>query len=693
MENNLTASEQLALLQPTATGSSGPTPEEKLMANIRNFTPPSVSGARAELNQVQNIIRDAESRRLNTGKNITPFQPGLSASQQFTRQRANQDKMISDAYARAGVPLSAADLSSMQSQVRQNPDLTEIDPTFLYEKRVADAYKSIGRTGDAVDKAGADYWLNKLKSGEISQSQFDDIFLKGAANYTGPDASSLLDSINKARTQLGTDPLTSAQLAAAQASGTGTSTTTTPGTGTSTATTPGTATQAEKDDLSKAVFGNTYIKTPGTTTPGTGISTITTPGTTASGTGISTITTPGTTIPGTTASGTGTSTTTSGPTRDQVLAAYAANPKAVLNPDEEAINFFMQPGKLANFNTIVDEVRAAKPELAASIDAERRIAASNPYQQYINPSVPTNPYQQYINPSVPTNPYQKYITTPGTGTSTTTTPGTTTRTAEDDLRDIFRTPTTLTPPRPETPTPTPAPSTTPAPTPAPASGPTRDQVLAAYAANPKAVLNPDEEAINFFMQPGNLGNFNTIVDQVRDANPELAASIDAERRIAASNPYQQYITTPGTGTSTITTPGTTTRTAEDDLRDIFRTPTTPTTPTPPRPEIPTPTPPPPTPPPPLTSITSSGPTREQVLAAYANNPKAVLNPDEAAIDFFMQPGNLGNFNTIVDQVRAADPALAARIDAERRRSSNIFGTLNQDQGLMRFLRNGGSVKK
>jgi hypothetical protein len=371
----------------------------------------------------------------------------------------------------------------MQSQVRQDPGLTEIDPTFLYEKRVADAYKSIGREGSAVDKAGADYWLNKLKSGEISQSQFDDIFLKAAANYTGPDASSLLDSINKARTQLGTDPLTLAQLAAAQASGTGTSTTTTPGTGTSTTTTPGTTTLTEKDDLSRSVFGDTYIKTPGTTAPGTGISTITTPGITSSG-----------------------------PTREQVLAAYAANPKAVLNPDEAAINFFMQPGKLENFNTIVDEVRAADPALASKIDAERRIAASNPYQQYINPSVPTNPYQQYINPSVPTNPFQRYTTTPTAPAST--------------------------------------------------------------------------------------------------------------------------------------------------------------------------TPPPPTPPPPLTSITSSGPTREQVLAAYANNPKAVLNPDEEAINFFMQPGNLGNFNTIVDQVRAADPALAARIDTER-----------SNQGLMRFLRNGGSVKK
>jgi hypothetical protein len=82
--------------------------------------------------------------------------------------------------------------------------------------------------------------------------------------------------------------------------------------------------------------------------------------------GTSTITTPGT----------GTSTTTSSsPTREQVLAAYANNPKAVLNPDEEAINYWMQQG-LGNFNSTVDQVRAANPELAASIDAAR-----NPEQQ------------------------------------------------------------------------------------------------------------------------------------------------------------------------------------------------------------------------------------------------------------------------------------------------------------------------
>jgi len=57
-------------------------------------------------------------------------------------------------------------------------------------------------------------------------------------------------------------------------------------------------------------------------------------------------------------------------------------------------------------------------------------------------------------------------------------------------------------------------------------------------------------------------------------------------------------------------------------------------------------------------------TRAEVLAAYAANPKATPMPTEDAIQFWMQ-GGLGNFNTIVDQARAQNPALAAQIDAQR----------------------------
>ena len=71
---------------------------------------------------------------------------------------------------------------------------------------------------------------------------------------------------------------------------------------------------------------------------------------------------------------------------------------------------------------------------------------------------------------------------------------------------------------------------------------TRAEVLAAYAANPKATLNPDESAINFWMQNG-LGNFNTTVDQVRSQNPTLAVQIDRERAA---------VTGTGTGTGTVT---------------------------------------------------------------------------------------------------------------------------------------------
>lgn len=57
-------------------------------------------------------------------------------------------------------------------------------------------------------------------------------------------------------------------------------------------------------------------------------------------------------------------------------------------------------------------------------------------------------------------------------------------------------------------------------------------------------------------------------------------------------------------------------------------------------------------------------TREEVLAAYAANPKAELTPSQAAIDYWMGSG-LGQFNTMVDAVRAANPTLASQIDTAR----------------------------
>jgi len=68
---------------------------------------------------------------------------------------------------------------------------------------------------------------------------------------------------------------------------------------------------------------------------------------------------------------------------------------------------------------------------------------------------------------------------------------------------------------------------------------TRAEVLAAYAANPKAELRPNEEAIQFWMK-NDLGQFNTLVDQVRAANPTLATQIDRDRAAA--------VTTGGGGT-------------------------------------------------------------------------------------------------------------------------------------------------
>jgi hypothetical protein len=73
---------------------------------------------------------------------------------------------------------------------------------------------------------------------------------------------------------------------------------------------------------------------------------------------------------------------------------------------------------------------------------------------------------------------------------------------------------------------------------------TRAEVLAAYAANPKATPTPTEDAIQFWMQ-GGLGNFNTIVDQARAQNPALAAQIDAQRATTTGG-----TTTGGTTTTT-----------------------------------------------------------------------------------------------------------------------------------------------
>ena len=73
---------------------------------------------------------------------------------------------------------------------------------------------------------------------------------------------------------------------------------------------------------------------------------------------------------------------------------------------------------------------------------------------------------------------------------------------------------------------------------------TREEVIAAYAANPKASLAPTEDAIAFFMQ-GGLGNFNQIVDEARAQNPALAAQIEAQRATTAGG-----TTTGGTRTTT-----------------------------------------------------------------------------------------------------------------------------------------------
>ena len=81
-------------------------------------------------------------------------------------------------------------------------------------------------------------------------------------------------------------------------------------------------------------------------------------------------------------------------TREEVIAAYAANPKASLAPTEDAIQFWMQGG-LGNFNQIVDEARAQNPALAAQIDAQR--ATTRPVTPPVTPVTPVTPS---VTPSV-----------------------------------------------------------------------------------------------------------------------------------------------------------------------------------------------------------------------------------------------------------------------------------------------------
>jgi hypothetical protein len=67
---------------------------------------------------------------------------------------------------------------------------------------------------------------------------------------------------------------------------------------------------------------------------------------------------------------------------------------------------------------------------------------------------------------------------------------------------------------------------------------------------------------------------------------------------------------------------------------------------------------------PVVRMANGGATREEVLQAYRTNPGAELNPNEEAINYWMGQG-LGSFTDVVNQTRAANPALAQQIDAAR----------------------------
>ena len=188
----------------------------------------------------------------------------------------------------------------------------------------------------------------------------------------------------------------------------------------------------------------------------------------------------------------------SGATRQQVLAAYAANPRAELNPSEEALQYWQGAG-LGSFDATVDAVRAANPALAAQIDVQRGTALDLRGQPGSDVTVNAG----------------------NTGTTTTTGNTGTTTTAGNAGETINMTTGVVTPGMGPVAPPTGAATGA-------ATGATRQQVLEAYRNNPLAETNPSEESIQYWMANG-LGSFNSTVDAVRAANPDFAKAIDAIR--------------------------------------------------------------------------------------------------------------------------------------------------------------------
>jgi hypothetical protein len=161
-----------------------------------------------------------------TGKYIDPTV--LSASQQYARDIAAQDAMLSGALSSTGNDrLNSREYSQLQQGVRSG-DITQanlqekvINPA--YEARVRNAYAAIGRTGAVlpelvmpatgkptaanyqnVTQAEYDNWLNQLKSGTLAGADFQNKFL--TANATAIPTTNIeaqMAYVNKARAALG----------------------------------------------------------------------------------------------------------------------------------------------------------------------------------------------------------------------------------------------------------------------------------------------------------------------------------------------------------------------------------------------------------------------------------------------------------------------------------------------------------
>jgi len=98
--------------------------------------------------------------------------------------------------------------ADVNKYISQNPN-DPVSKTVLsqYDKLIQDSYKMFGRTkgiGDAadqIDQVGYDYWMNKLRSGEITPDVFSDVFSQEGKKFITENKGENSDTWSKAKTE------------------------------------------------------------------------------------------------------------------------------------------------------------------------------------------------------------------------------------------------------------------------------------------------------------------------------------------------------------------------------------------------------------------------------------------------------------------------------------------------------------